>query len=149
MATALHAVISQVRVLPDAPNKNGGFVIYTYNMEVTRVVDGDTIHARVDLGFDSRVDMTLRLARINAPELKTEEGKAAFAWLKDRLYDAEDTIVLRSVKDRKERYGRYLAEIDVDGVNINDEMVSLGLAVPYDGKSHPSQPSTIGSAAVS
>ncbi len=47
--------------------------MYTYGATVTRVVDGDTIHADVDMGFDLRQKMKLRLAGLNTPEVRCPE----------------------------------------------------------------------------
>ncbi|HHN73390.1 MAG TPA: thermonuclease family protein, partial [Thermopetrobacter sp.] len=41
---------------------------YRYRLRVLRVIDGDTLVARVDLGFETHVVVRLRLAGIDAPE---------------------------------------------------------------------------------
>ena len=52
---------------------------YTYNAVITRVVDGDTLVVDIDAGFDIWLrGQTLRLNRVNAPEMKTPEGRALF-----------------------------------------------------------------------
>lgn len=96
-------------------------------------MDGDTIHAEVDLGFDVRETMTLRFMGINAPEMSTPEGVAAKAHLIELLGSASLTI--RTEKDRREKYGRYLATlIRADGLDINKQMMLDGFALPYDGR---------------
>ncbi len=106
--------------------------MYEYRTKVLRVVDGDTLHLEVDMGCDVRLNMTVRLLGINAPENSTEAGRKSTAWLKTRLPEGS-TCTLVTVKDRKEKYGRYLASLythdQIDSVNA--QMVSLGLAVPY------------------
>lgn len=103
--------------------------MYEYRMTVLRVVDGDTIHAEVDLGCDIHVDLILRLARINAPEMSTPEGPYAKTYLESLL--TPGPVLLRTIKDRREKFGRYLAELFVGDINVNDEMVNTGHAVPY------------------
>ena len=45
------------------------------------------------------------------------------------------TVTLSTVKDHREKYGRYLGYLRTDqGIRVNDRMVSDGYAVPYDGK---------------
>lgn len=105
---------------------------YVRQAEVLRVVDGDTIHARVDLGCDVKVDMTLRLLGIDAPEKGTVEGVRSREWLEDRL-DTGDPVLIQTFKDRKEKFGRYLAVVWEGGDNINNELVAKGLAKPYNG----------------
>lgn len=104
--------------------------MYEYRCEVIRVLDGDTIWANVDLGFDIHVKDTIRLAHINAPELSTTEGDLAKAALGDLL--SSGPLILKTIKDRKEKYGRYLGVIiNGNGVNVNDQMVKEGHAEPY------------------
>ena len=40
---------------------------------------------------------------------------------------------MKTIRDTREKYGRYLGIIFVNGVNINDLMVSSGHAVAYSG----------------
>lgn len=105
--------------------------MYEYRCRIIRVVDGDTVHADIDLGFDSHQLMTLRLAGINAPELPTLEGVAARQWLVDRLTAAGWQVIIRTLKDRREKYGRYLATLYIEGVDVNEAMVAAGHAVVY------------------
>jgi len=104
--------------------------IYQYRASVLSVVDGDTIWVQIDLGFDAYQNMSLRLAGINTPEMSTPEGRAARDWLVARLEPFEE-IIIETIKDRKEKYGRYLAYIILNDVNINEEMLTLGVAKPY------------------
>ena len=56
--------------------------MYEYNVEVLRVIDGDTIDVMIDLGFDVWVKNRLRLEGIDAPETRTrdlEEKKLGYA----------------------------------------------------------------------
>lgn len=105
---------------------------YEYTAKVIRIVDADTIWLDVDLGFDVRRKDSFRLAGINAPEVSTVEGKAARDWLVDLLKPG-DEVVVRTQKDHREKYGRYLAVIVSRGRNLNDDLVKTGHAVLYDG----------------
>lgn len=114
--------------------------MYEYNATVERVVDGDTVEILVDLGLDVGIRTTLRLARINAYETRLgtnttaadkEKGLAGKEYLK-ALFEASPKVVVLTIKDKTEKYGRYLAEVTHNGVNINDQMVTLGYAI-YQG----------------
>lgn len=108
--------------------------MYEYRATVLAVVDGDTIKADVDLGFNTKSFQILRLAGINAPEKNTEAGKMAALWLADRL-PMGTVVTIRTQKDRREKYGRYLAEVMLGAgeVTLNEMMVANGLAKRYDG----------------
>ncbi len=114
--------------------------MYEYRAHVLRVVDGDTVDLRVDLGFDIRIDMKVRLSSINAPEMSTPEGRVA----RDHLIQMMQTepnagtatyfqpLTIRTDKDRREKYGRYLATLILhDGTNVNEQMVADGHATRY------------------
>ncbi len=96
------------------------------------VHDADTITVLVDLGYHISVEAKLRLVGIDAPELTTVEGKLARDYLKNRL-NIGLKIVIKTYKDKTEKYGRWLAEVYVGDVLINQELIDKGFAVYYDG----------------
>jgi micrococcal nuclease len=109
---------------------------YIRNGEIIRVLDGDTIEVKVDLGCDISISMMCRLAGINAPEHDTPEGVKAKLWLQAAL-PATQPVVIQTTKDKKEKYGRYLATVYLKDTNINEKLVSEGLAVSYHGEARP------------
>ena len=92
--------------LRQAQESKGGE--YTYKAELERVVDGDTIHVKLDLGFGIKHHEILRLAKINAAESETTEGKKATTALKKILKDLPFLIVKTNNTDI---YGRYIADV--------------------------------------
>lgn len=104
---------------------------YVYErVAVTKVHDGDTCTVSIDVGFGIVFrDQIIRLARINAPELATPQGPPSRDALSSMILGA--TVTMKTIRDKKEKFGRYLGEIWLDGININDQMVSFGFAVPY------------------
>jgi len=55
--------------------------MYEYRAKITRVIDGDTLKALVDVGFNMHHNVTLRLYGIDCPETRTkdlEEKKKGF-----------------------------------------------------------------------
>ncbi|MCF6323733.1 MAG: thermonuclease family protein [Gammaproteobacteria bacterium] len=103
---------------------------YIYKAVITSVYDGDTVTADIDLGLKTWVKgEKLRLNRINTPEVRGAErtqGLISRDWLRERILDKE--VVVQTSKDKKGKYGRYLAEIILDHININDQLVEEGLA---------------------
>lgn len=108
--------------------------MYEYRATVVSVYDGDTCRLDVDLGFYTQIlKMGIRLAGINAPELYdgTPAGMAARDYLRS-LLPVGSLVTLRTLKDKQEKYGRWLGYItNADGVNVNGDMVLAGHAVPY------------------
>jgi micrococcal nuclease len=112
--------------------------MYEYKVkEIINIYDGDTITVRLDLGFGVTKIEKLRLGYINAPEMKGEEhasGLLTRDWLRARLEEAISNnalVTVKTFKDLKEKYGRYLAVIFIDGISINEEMLQEGLASKY------------------
>lgn len=104
--------------------------MYRYNATILRVIDGDTVHAEIDLGLDQRRRIKLRLYGINAPELHNAGGKESRSALAI-MVDGKQ-VVLETIKDRTEKYGRYLATLFLpDATNVNQEMIRIGHAVAY------------------
>ncbi len=118
--------------------------MYEYRATVLYVVDGDTIDLSVHLGFETKIESRFRLFGINTPESygpsASDEGRSAKAYVQSIL-PAGTPVVIRTEKDRKEKYGRYLATVflcDAEGraalVSVNAQLVSLGHAKAYDGR---------------
>jgi len=106
---------------------------YKYKAFVTKVYDGDTITVDIDYGMDVwRKNVKFRLARIDTPELRgvsKEEGKKVRDYVRDLILNKYVTI--KTIKDKTGKYGRYIAEVYIDDLNINDHLLEKGLAVKY------------------
>jgi len=115
--------------------------LYTYRATLKNVVDGDTVDLDLDLGFDVLLTLRVRLLGINTPEIfgvsKTTEaykkGVEARTFVVTTL--GGKNLIVKTEKDRQEKYGRYLATVFIDGdsESLNDKLVKLSYAVPYDG----------------
>tara|TARA_R100001086_G_scaffold207550_1_gene123366 strand:+ start:592 stop:963 length:372 start_codon:yes stop_codon:yes gene_type:complete len=115
--------------------------LYVRRAKIVRLVDGDTVDVDIDLGMAITTRQRLRLFGINTPEVRGPEkasGHAATQHLADLLvefrHEGEWDIVVQTYKDKKGKYGRYLADligVEEDGnpVNLNERMVADGHAV--------------------
>lgn len=111
--------------------------MFEYRAHIRSVYDGDTIRADIDLGFGIwTANQPLRLLGIDAPELGTPEGRAARDFLRGLLPVGAE-VVIRTVRDTGDKYGRLLATVwDREGAygdSVNDYLIAAGHAVPYDG----------------
>ncbi|SDH67340.1 Endonuclease YncB, thermonuclease family [Sinosporangium album] len=107
-----------------------------YRAAVVRVVDGDTLDTSLALGFGVRIDARLRLLGLNVAEKTTPDGVNVAAWVSSWVTAQDDQIVVETVKDRREKYGRMLAVVHGSrpGVpSLNELLIGAGMAVPYDG----------------
>ena len=98
--------------------------LYTYEAFVERVVDGDTIIVRMDLGFDVLKRERIRLRGIDAAEMGTDEGEKSRRFLEKKLRKIEKVILRTHWHDM---YGRYVADVMYDSGNLSkDEVLKKG-----------------------
>lgn len=105
--------------------------------KVIKVYDGDTITIASVLPNTTEpiYRFSIRLNGIDTPEIrgKTQEEKELAIQVRDALSEKiyGKMVELRNVGN--EKYGRVLAEIYLDGENINQWLVDENFAVAYDG----------------
>ena len=119
--------------------------MYTYKIKLDRVVDGDTIDANIDLGFDVSVKKRIRFMGINTPESRTRdlEEKAKGLAAKDRVKQLlEGANKIQLISHGVGKFGRCLGELHIDIVdgkesltlvNVNELLIKEGHAVKYHG----------------
>lgn len=104
---------------------------YTYRARCHRIKDGDTFILDVDLGFNVRSHVTVRLRGVNAPELRTPEGVQAKEWVHDFIGSAD--LLVTSYKD-KMSFERWVCDVRVVFRGLKDpEPVDLALAMVEAG----------------
>ncbi len=115
---------------------------YIYRIRsIHKVVDGDTIDADIDLGFDISLTKRIRLAAVDTPESRTSDAKEkkygleSKDWLKHRLEFAKDIIIKTELPDSTEKYGRIIGHLFINGeeTSLNNQMIAEGYAWTYDG----------------
>ncbi|MBW1872026.1 MAG: thermonuclease family protein [Deltaproteobacteria bacterium] len=111
--------------------------LHTYVAILERVIDGDTLLVRVDLGFDVWRVERIRLRGIDTPELKASAGRKAKQFVEQVLSEIP-FLVLRTHKT--DRYARYVADVFYDkslkkkslvfekGTFLNQELIESGHA---------------------
>ena len=116
---------------------------YIYRIkQITKVIDGDTIDADIDLGFDISLTKRIRLAGVDTPESRTADanekkyGLESKEWLKHQLEGATNIIIKTELPDSTEKYGRILGHLFVGSDHLhslNEKMIAEGMAWTYDG----------------
>lgn len=111
--------------------------MYEYSARCIRVVDGDTLDLDVDLGMNVHVMERIRLDALDAPETYgVKKGSDEYeAGVKtrtevERLIAENPEFTIKTFKDSKGKYGRYVAEVHFhNGVCLNDYLVENDFAV--------------------
>jgi len=115
---------------------------YIYRIkQILKVVDGDTIDASIDLGFDIALEKRIRLAGVDTPESRTSDanekkyGLEAKEWLKHKVENAKNILIKTELPDSTEKYGRIIGHLFINDQDnsLNDQMIVEGYAWTYDG----------------
>ena len=119
--------------------------MYEYKIKLDRVIDGDTVDAYIDLGFDVSVKKRIRFMGINTPESRTRDleekakGLAAKERVKELLEGCEN---IKLTSHGVGKYGRCLGELFIDVVDdrekltmesVNQLLIKEGHAKEYFG----------------
>lgn len=103
-------------------------IMQSFTCRCTKVHDGDTITvAHPERDFPTKV----RFFGIDTKEL-SEGGQEAEEWLRARLEGQE--IYIQLADERVGKWGRILGTIFHGGMNVNEELIQNGLALPFDRK---------------
>lgn len=119
--------------------------MYEYFAEVLRIIDGDTIKARVDLGMNVKTEVSVRFMGIDAMPMNTAAGQIATVYL-NSILPIGSRVLLQS--HGLDKYGRWLGTLSTTptpqldsvatnttaeyGRNINAEMVAKKHARPME-----------------
>lgn len=112
--------------------------LYNFNAVIQRVIDGDTVEAVIDVGFDILHRTNIRFIDIDTPETRrvrnvseahVKRGKDITQWLKDKIEGMPVTIKTRKMSGDI-TFNRYLAYIYIDdngeSIDLIEMMLSLG-----------------------
>jgi endonuclease YncB( thermonuclease family) len=112
---------------------------YAYEWEILRVVDGDTLEIKNEC-FPKELKLSVRVLGIDTPEKESrakcdKEAKLAEKASKftKQFIGKNKTATFRNIK--WDKYGgRLLADVEINGKSLSDELIKNGLARSYDGK---------------
>jgi endonuclease YncB( thermonuclease family) len=95
----------------------------THVWRVVGVHDGDTLTCLDETNTQQKV----RLAEIDAPELGQDYGKVSREALAEMVFGKTVTVT----EEGKDRYGRWIAHLQLNGADVNRQMVATGNAWHY------------------
>jgi hypothetical protein len=117
----VHKPTTRFEKRPDATKRD----LYTYRAEVFRAVDGDTVLVNLELAGRWQEEK-LRLRGIDAPELKTEAGRRAKAFVEKTLKNV--TAITVTTSRTEEKWGRYVSDVFLGDTYLNQLIVDAGHA---------------------
>ena len=112
---------------------------FEYNGTLVKVLDGDTIDAYIDLGFDLKIKKRIRYMGIDTWESRTrdlDEKKKGLA-AKARNKELLEAGTFKIISHGTGKFGRVLGEVFVETDNglqsVNQILIDEGHAYEYDG----------------
>ena len=117
----------------------------TYDVEVLRVIDGDTIAFKADfLPAPLKKELSIRVFGVDTPEKgfrakcpsEDQKGQAATAFTKDLIAVAKKRQII--LYDWDKYGGRVLGDIVLDGYSLRTLLISKGFAREYYGEAKTS-----------
>ena len=115
---------------------------FEYNGTLVKVLDGDTIDAYIDLGFDLKIKKRIRYMGIDTWESRTrdlEEKKKGLA-AKARNKELLESGTFKLVSHGTGKFGRVLGEVFIEILeparrleSVNQILIDEGHAYEYDG----------------
>jgi endonuclease YncB( thermonuclease family) len=102
---------------------------WTVPATVLRVVDGDTVRLRLDLGWSVYTEKNCRILGVNAPEVATEAGQAARDWAHVTLPEG---LAVMFISHSLDKYGRPLGQLrygPIPYTDYGDTLLAAGHAV--------------------
>lgn len=103
-------------------NASSGAMGAEFVTRVIAVMDGDTVLVQREAGLAK-----IRLAEIDAPEIAQAFGEASRRSLSGMVLGKQVTVVSQAV----DQYGRLVAHISVNGLDVNAEQIRSGMAWEY------------------
>lgn len=116
----------------DSPHKQ---IVTSFRGTVAKVKDGDTIS--VSTTFRD-FDTTVRFGLIDTKEL-SEDGDEAKEYVRRRI-EGKLVDILVDPENRVGRYGRLIGEVFVEGINLGQELINMGLATPFSQRNEGKLP---------
>ena len=106
---------------------------YEYWGRVEHVVDGDTVDFLISVGFEIEIRVRVRFLGVNTPEIHgvrrdSDEYKAGrvAADMVESILPVGRWVEVRVFGGPREKYGRWLGEVFVDGFSLNELLIERG-----------------------
>lgn len=135
LAPAAGAAVAGAAPDSDTPHR---LPLGSYRAQVLRVIDGDTLEARVAVWMGQEMITKIRLRGIDAPEIRgacdSERGQALAARDALAALVGDRPVTLSDIGPDK-YFGRVVARVGTpDGRDAGGQLLAQGLARPYGGR---------------
>ena len=110
--------------------------MYTYECNTIRVIDGNTVDAIIDLGFNVTIRQRIKLYGVNVEDVRSldESKKEKAVASKNKLAELlGNEFTCETIMNKRGKAGRIMGQlsvVDAKGAehSINDQLINLGFA---------------------
>ena len=132
----MSSLIGVALILLAAPAARAEILSGPYPVKVLRVIDGDTVLVELSPWFGQRMEVSVRLHGVDAPEMRSRclderlDAERARGFVIERL--AAGGAMLVDVRKGK-YFGRVIARIETPEGDLSQLLLQNELAAPYAG----------------
>ena len=110
--------------------------MYTYQCNIIRVIDGNTVDANIDLGFNVTIRQRIKLYGVNVSDIRSADEKVRQQAIASKEKLAEllgNEFVCETLVNKRGKAGRVMGKLTInnaDGskVDINQQLIDKGYA---------------------
>lgn len=115
--------------------------MYTYTAKLLSVIDGNTVDAEIDLGFNVVIKQRIKLFGVDTDNLHSPDVEAKIRAVESKAKLIEllpKEFVVETILNKRGKFGRVMGQIyvkDADKlVSINEQLIAQGVATKFDIK---------------
>lgn len=109
--------------------------MYEYRAKILSVYDGDgSFDAEIDMGMNLKQRKSIRVYGIDTPEMRGEHHDAGVIvrdFVRDLILGKQ--VIIKTKQDKTGKYGRLLADVFIDHINLSELLIEKEYAKPYLG----------------
>ena len=109
--------------------------MYTYQCNTLRVIDGNTVDAIIDLGFNVTIRQRIKLYGVNVQDIRSNDEKVRQQAIASKTKLTEllgNEFVCETIVNKRGKAGRVMGKLTIDSqgskVDINQQLIDLGFA---------------------
>ena len=109
--------------------------MYTYKCNTIRVIDGNTVDAIIDLGFNVTIRQRIKLYGINVSDVRSTDETVRQQAIASKVKLTEllgNEFVCETIVNKRGKAGRIMGKLTTDNqgskVDINQQLIDLGFA---------------------
>ena len=110
--------------------------MYTYQCNTIRVIDGNTVDAVIDLGFNVNIRQRIKLYGVNVSDIRSSDDTVRQQAVASKQKLTEllgNEFVCETIVNKRGKAGRVMGKLSTIGsngsqVNINQQLIDQGFA---------------------